>query len=349
MFGHRLPLFTFLLLLLVALTAGCGGSGAQSGEPPGEAGTPPEARTESRAGVFGKIPEIVREVEPSVVTVLAAGGGGGGEGSGVIVRRNGLIVTNAHVVAGARSLQVALASGDRAPARLVAADPRVDLALLKIDRDDLPTIRFADDLPTVGQLAVAVGNPLGFENTVTAGVVSGLNRSIPSGGTTPALVDLLQTDAAISPGNSGGALVGADGRLIGINVAFIPPQARAVSIGFAIPAPRVRDAIGDLLADGDVDETFLGVILSPLTPQIAEQFGIAAQGGAIVLEVEPGSPAAEAGLRPGDVIVAVDGRPVDAVEQVLAALRRSRAGDRLPLTVVRGGQRREVAATLEER
>ena len=327
------------------LTGGCDGSGSERGEPR------PEARTEPRAGVFGKIPEIVREVEPSVVTVLAAGGGGGGggEGSGVIVRPNGLIVTNAHVVEGARSLQVALASGDRAPARLVAADPRVDLALLKIDRDGLPTIRFADDLPTVGQLAVAVGNPLGFENTVTAGVVSGLNRSIPSGGTTPALVDLLQTDAAISPGNSGGALVGADGRLIGINVAFIPPQARAVSIGFAIPAPRVRDAIGDLLADGDVDETFLGVILSPLTPQIAEQFGIAAQGGAIVLEVEPGSPAAEAGLRPGDVIVAVDGRPVDAVEQVLAALRRSRAGDRLPLTVVRGGQRREVAATLEKR
>lgn len=217
------------------------------------------------------------------------------------------------------------------------------------ERDPLRETRDWAHKGEPGEPTIARSPRSGFLLSIDGEVVSGLNRSIPSGGTTPALVDLLQTDAAISPGNSGGALVGADGRLIGINVAFIPPQARAVSIGFAIPAPRVRDAIGGLLADGDVDETFLGVILSPLTPQIAEQFGIAAQGGAIVLEVEPGSPAAEAGLRPGDVIVAVDGRPVDAVEQVLAALRRSRAGDRLPLTVVRGGQRREVAATLEER
>lgn len=132
-------------------------------------------------------------------------------------------------------------------------------------------------------------------------------------------------------------------------MAFIPPQARAVSIGFAIPAPRVRDAIDDLLVDGTVDEAFLGVILSPLSPQIADRFGIAADSGAIVLELEPGSPAARAGLRPGDVIVAVDGRPVDAVEQVLAALRRSGAGDRLRLTAVRGGERREVVVALEER
>jgi S1-C subfamily serine protease len=220
---------------------------------------------------------------------------------------------------------------------------------VRIGRDGLPAARLAERRPTVRELAVAVGNPLGFENTVTAGVVSGLNRSIPSGGTTPALVDLLQTDAAISPGNSGGALVGADRRVIGVNVAFIPPAARAVSIGFAIPAPRVRDVIDDLLADGEVDQAFLGVILNPLSPQIAEQFGIPARSGAIVLEVERRSPAAEAGLRPGDVIVAVNGRPVDAVEQVLAALRRSGAGDRLRLTAVRGGQRREVVVTLEER
>jgi serine protease DegQ len=291
----------------------------------------------------------VRELEPSVVAVLAAGVGGQGQGSGVIVRRDGLIVTNAHVVQGAEAVEVAFASGAREPAEIVAADADVDLALLRIARGDLPAARLADELPAVGELAVAVGNPLGFENTVTAGIVSGLNRSIPSGGRTPALVDLIQTDAAISPGNSGGALVGADRRVIGVNVAFIPPEARAVAIGFAIPAPRVRDAIDELLADGNVDEPFLGVILSPLSPQIAERFGIAAAGGAIVVQLERGSPAARAGIRPGDVIVAVDGRPVEAVEQVLAALRRSGAGQRLRLSVVRGGARRDVDVTLEER
>ncbi len=343
---RRPLLYGVALLLLAGALAGCDGDEASL--PPAGEGTR-EARTRGGSGVFGEIPRIVRDIEPSVVAVLSAGVGRGGEGSGVIVREDGLIVTNAHVVEGASAIRVAFASGDRAPAELVASDPRVDLALLEIDRDGLPAARLADELPAVGELAVAVGNPLGFENTVTAGIVSGLNRSIPSGGQTPALVDLVQTDAAISPGNSGGALVGADRRVIGINVAFIPPQARAVSIGFAIPSPRVRDAVTDLLADGDVDEAFLGVLLSPLSPQIAEQFGIAAESGAIVLEVERGSPADRAGLRPGDVIVAVDGRPVEAVEGVLAALRRSGGGDRLRLTVVRGGARRDVAVTPEER
>jgi serine protease DegQ len=332
-----LPLILVLLTLFAA--PGCGGGNDEAVEAPVGGG----------AGTFADIPEVVREVEPSVVAVLAEGVAGQGQGSGVIVRREGLIVTNAHVVEGASGVQVAFASGDREPAEVLAADPRVDLALLRIARDDLPALRFVDELPRVGELAVAVGNPLGFENTVTAGIVSGLNRSIPSGGQTPALVDLVQTDAAISPGNSGGALVGADGRLIGINVAFIPPAARAVSIGFAIPAPRVRDSIDDLLADGEVDEAFLGVALSPLSPQIAARFGIDAEGGAIVLELERGSPADRAGIQPGDVIVGVNGRPVDAVEQVLGALRRSRAGDRLRLTVIRDGARLDVAPRLEER
>lgn len=345
------------MLVIVAL-AGCAALSSGEGERPGAPSTregerpgepSPKAQGDIRAGVFGEIPRIVREVQPSVVTILAPSLRGEGQGSGVIVRDDGLVVTNAHVVEGARVVRVAFASGDRLPAEVVAADRRVDLALVRVDRDGLPAVRFADAPPTVGELAVAVGNPLGFENSVTAGVVSGLNRSIPSGGATPALVDLLQTDAPISPGNSGGALVGADGRLLGVNVAFIPPQARAVSIGFAIPAPRVRAAIDDLLADGDVEEAFLGVILSPLTPQISQQFGIAAQEGAIVLDVERPSPAAAAGVRPGDVIVGVDGRPVEEVEQVLAALRRSDSGDRLALTLLRGDQRREVSVRVEER
>jgi serine protease DegQ len=168
----RILLLLGLFLFTSAPTAGCGEA----------------ARDE--AGTFDDIPRLVREVEPSVVAVLARGAQAEGQGSGVIVRRDGLIVTNAHVVDGAQRLEIGLASGDRVPARLVAAERRVDLALLRIDRGDLPAARFVDDLPAVGELAIAMGNPLGFENSVTAGIVSGLNRSIPSGGQTPALVDL---------------------------------------------------------------------------------------------------------------------------------------------------------------
>jgi serine protease DegQ len=334
-----------LLLVLVALLAimltGCGEGGA--GLDAGDAGA------SRRGGGWDEIPAIVRDVEPSVVAVLSRRGDGEGQGSGVIVRPNGLIVTNAHVVEGAGALEVAFASGDREPAELIAADPRVDLALLRIARDDLPAARFADRTPVVGELAIAVGNPLGFENSVTAGVVSGVNRSIPSGGLTPALVDLVQTDAAISPGNSGGALVGRDRRVIGLNVAYIPPQARAVSIGFAIPAQRVVDAVEELRSEGEVREAFLGVVMTPLSPEIAQQFGIDAEGGAIVVDVARGSPADRAGIAPGDLIVRVNGRPVEAVEQVLGALRRSREGDTLRITVIRGGARLEVPVRVEER
>ncbi len=189
---------------------------------------PPAGRTEAE-GLFARIPEVVRKVEPSVVAVLTDAG----EGSGVIWRDK--IITNRHVVADARRIEVAFADGKRSGARVVGADPVTDLAVLETDRKDLPGVTFASRLPEVGELAVAIGNPLGFENTVTAGIVSGLQRSIPgSAAQSQALVDLIQTDAAISPGNSGGALVSGNGDVIGMNVAYIPPQARAVSIGFAI-------------------------------------------------------------------------------------------------------------------
>jgi S1-C subfamily serine protease len=191
------------------------------------------------------VPEVVRDVQPGVVSVLVRGSRGAGEGSGIVWRRR-VVVTNHHVVTGADEVTIALASGVRIPARVRASDARTDVALLDVDRD-LPPVSFSDRLPTLGELAVALGAPLGFENTVTAGVVSGLDRSIPSGGRTPALVGLIQTDAAISPGNSGGALVDAGGRVIGMNVAYIPPQQRAVSIGFAIPGPVVTDVAQQLL------------------------------------------------------------------------------------------------------
>jgi serine protease DegQ len=291
---------------------------------------------------WDRIPELVADVTPSVVTVVT----GEGEGSGVIWSADGIIVTNRHVVADASSLRVVFADGRRVAAQVVADDQRSDLALLRVDRSGLPAADFADEVPEIGTLAIALGNPLGFENSVTVGVVSGVARSIPGGASrAPALVDLLQTDASISPGNSGGALVGPDGRVIGSNVAFIPPTLEAVSIGFAIPSPTVRDVVEQLLEDGDVTYAFLGAQLVTVTPTIAEQFGLDA-AGVLVQDVVGSGPAATAGIEAGDVVVQVDGERVRTAEQLLSTLRGHSPGDELEVTVVRGGNRTTVDVTL---
>jgi serine protease DegQ len=282
---------------------------------------------------FAVIPEVVAEVAPSVVAVLTTGG----EGSGVVWDEDGIVVTNAHVVGAEEEVVVAFADGKRSPARVVAVDTVVDIAVLKAERDGLPAASFTDSLPRIGELAIAVGNPLGFENTVTAGVISGLQRAIPgSAAQTQSLVDLIQTDAAISPGNSGGALLNGRGEVVGINVAYIPPQARAVSIGFAIPAPTVVDVVTELLDDGEATHAFLGIQPAPVTAAIAERFGLERSEGVLVLDLSAGGPAQEAGVEPGDVIVAIGGADVDTVEDFLAALRGVEPGEQVPVTVVRG-------------
>ena len=298
---------------------------------------------DGEVGVFGRIPEIVRDVEPSVVAVVA----GEGEGSGVVWDAEGIVVTNNHVVEAADELVVVFANGRSAEARVRATDPLSDLAILEVEADGLPAADFAEGLPQVGELAVAIGNPLGFQNTVTAGVVSGLQRAIPGG--PEALVDLIQTDAAISPGNSGGALVNAEGQVIGINVAYIPPEARAVAIGFAIPAGTVVDVVEELLADGRVEHAFLGVRPAALTPQVAERFGIDVDQGVLVFAVIEGSAAEEAGLQAGDVIVSADGEEMQRVEDLLSFLRQRTPGDTVELRIVRDGEEQTLRATLRDR
>ncbi len=296
----------------------------------------------------GLIVQIVDNVQPSVVSVLVPGGG---QGSGVIWNSDGVIVTNNHVVDGSQQVEVAFADGQRSKAQVLATDPRNDLAVLQADRNNLPAARFAEELPRVGELAVAMGNPLGFQNSVTAGIVSGLNRSIPGSATAGevSLVDLLQTDAPISPGNSGGALVGPDGQIIGINVAYIPPSASAVSLGFAIPAPRVADVVTQLLEDGVVEHPYLGVTPETLTPQVAEQFGLQAERGALVVDVAQDTPAAQADIRPGDIIVALDDNAVNSAEDLLGSLRGRKPGDTISLKVLRGDQEQVVEVTLSQR
>ena len=346
---HRLLLLLALALAVAGCDLGGGGEGAQDGgSTTVETSTATTGAAEAAPGPPEapgvSIPQLVKELQPSVVSVVRSGG----EGSGVVVDPE-TIVTNFHVVQDAREVQVVLADGRRLEATVRASDERTDLALLTVEGERLPPARLATDLPEVGELAVAIGNPLGFENTVTAGIVSGLHRAIPSGGQTPALVDLIQTDAAISPGNSGGALVNGRGEVIGINVAYIPPEARAVAIGFAIPAPTVRSVVRQLQESGRVRHSFLGILPGELTPQLVDRFGIEAEEGVLVLEVTPDAPAAAAGLRAGDVLVELDGERLAVVEDLLGRLRERAPGDRIRLRYLRDGDERETQVTLAER
>lgn len=331
------------LALCALVVVGCADDGSTPVEP---AASSRAAGSGSTAASDQAIPDVVEAVQPSVVAILSDLG----EGSGVIYDADGVIVTNNHVVEGTSELRVVFADGSRMPAALVATDPTADLAVIRVERDQLPAAEFRVDLPRVGELAIAVGNPLGFENSATAGIVSGLHRGIPGAAqTAPALVDLLQTDAAISPGNSGGALVDGDGRVIGVNVAYIPPSEGAVSLGFAIPAATVTDVVAQLLDTGRAEHVFLGVQPAPITDQVVQQFDLDVQEGVLVADVVPGSAAERAGLVPGDVIVEVDGETVNTVEDFLGYLRRADPGDEMELTVVRDGERLEVRAVLGER
>jgi len=365
---HRLGFGLLLGVVLVgiATAAGCGSNqnGDTGAEPivaspvasarselaPADASAEPAAgESTGLAGLFDELPSVVRETQPSIVTVLVTSPVGPTSGSGVIWSKNGLIVTNNHVVEGSSSIEIVLASGERVAGSLVASDPRTDIAVVRIKRKNLPSAKFTDALPEVGQLAVAMGSPLGFENTVTAGIVSGLHRSIPSGGTTPALVDLLQTDAAISPGNSGGALINADGRVIGINVAYIPPQEGSVSIGFAIPAPTVLRVVEQLIDKGRVEHAFLGVDLRDLTPQIAAEFSIPVDEGILVFSVVADSGAERSGMQPGDVLTSIDGEPLRTIEDFLRILRNRKPTDTIAVELVRGQDVRRLDATLTDR
>ena len=280
------------------------------------------------------IPSLVEDLDESIVAVLVQTSDGGGQGSGVVWDgERGLIVTNDHVVDGAVEVEVQLSSGERVPAEVLATDPFTDLAVIQVDRRDLPQATFAAELPRVGELAVALGNPLGFENSVTAGIVSGLHRSL---GEDP-FTDLIQTDAPISPGNSGGALVNRLGEVIGINSAGIPTSQNANSLGFAIPSPTVVSVVTQLLDRGEASHAFLGISSS-------------SEGQGVVIEsVSPGSAAEAAGVRAGDVVRAVDGQAIRSSEELVSILRAHVAGDVVRLTLERGGESLELTATLGER
>lgn len=340
-------------LLLTGCTAGASTSGGTT--PP--ALTPGATKSaqasassspssgQAAGGTLAQVPDLVRRLEPSVVTIFTSIG----LGSGVVYKANGTIVTNEHVIRGAQEVTVAFADGRRVPGEVLASDIGTDLAVVRTERTGLPVPTYQQKLPEVGELAIALGSPLGFQNTATAGIVSGLGREIPgSASQSSSLVDLIQTDAAISPGNSGGALINGTGEVVGINDAYLPPTSGAVSIGFAIPSATVVDVADQLLATGKVTSPYLGVALKQITAEIAQQFRIE-QPGVLVQAVEPGSPAAQAGLEPGDVLTGIGGARVRSVEEFLGELRRLKIGQQVALVRVRNGTPETVTLTLGSR
>lgn len=312
---------------------------------PGSTGSP-SAEAPDAPDVTGGITEIVENLSPSVVTIFTDGG----LGSGVVYSEDGLILTNEHVIRGQTELEVAFADGQRVSGTVKATDAVTDLALVQADRTGLPKPVYQTSLPKVGEGAVVLGSPLGFENTATAGIISGLHRSIPgSAQNSLSLVDLIQTDAPISPGNSGGALINMRGEVVGISEAYIPPSSGAVALGFAIPAATAVEVAEELLADGSAEHAYVGLTPGELTRQIAEQLGIDASTGVVVLSVDDNGPAGTAGIRPGDVLESMEGVDLTAPEKLLAELRNRNPGDTVGFKVKRGGQSVDIKVELTER
>ncbi len=268
-------------------------------------------------------------------------------GSGVIVdAQRGLIVTNDHVITNASKILVALSDGREAQAQLIGTDPRADVALIQIDLDNLVAVDWADsDALRVGDFCVAIGNPFGLGQTVTSGIVSALDRS---GLGIEDFEDFIQTDASINPGNSGGALVDLNGQLIGINTAIVGPSGGNIGIGFAIPANMAVDIIDQLLEFGEVKRGELGIAAQPLTPELAEAFGINSRFGVVIARIRPNSPAQNAGLQVGDVITSIDGKPVRDVRAVKNSIGLVRLGQRLSMGVIRAGKRIDISAIIEQ-
>ncbi|MBI3432301.1 MAG: Do family serine endopeptidase [Hydrogenophilales bacterium] len=257
-------------------------------------------------------------------------------GSGVVVSPNGYILTNQHVVEAADEIQVALANGKTVPARVVGADPDTDLAVLKIDAHDLPAITFAEpDSLKVGDWVLAVGNPFGVGQTVTAGIVSALGRTHLGINT---FENFIQTDAAINPGNSGGALVDAAGNLVGINSAIYSRTGGSQGIGFAIPVSIARKVMEQIIKTGSVTRGWVGVEVQDLNPELAESFSLKSAEGALIAGVLKGGPADVGGIRPGDILVAVNDRAVTDSASLLNLIAALKPGDEARLRVARKQQ-----------
>jgi S1-C subfamily serine protease len=292
------------------------------------------------------VSQIAERVGPAVVTIqvkkpgspLAPGWGTNGEslgsGSGIIIAPDGYVLTNNHVVSDANNLMVSLADGSQFPAQLAGRDPDTDLALLRLATSGLPTASLGDsDQLKVGQLAIAIGSPLGLQATVTAGVVSALGRTLRS--ISGRLIeDIIQTDAALNPGNSGGALVDSHGQVIGVTTAIV---AGAQGVCFAIPVNTAKWVVPQLLKEGQVVRGYLGIAGQTVTipPGLVRELQLQASYGVAIVKLMRGGPADRAGLRPGDVLVQVNGKPASSVDAIHKILTRETIGREVPVVFIR--------------
>lgn len=291
--------------------------------------------------------DVAEKISPSVVQIEVTPSTGDtgkhGLGSGVIFAADGAILTNNHVVEDAKAVSIKLKDGRVFSAKLAGRDPATDLAVLKIDAKNLPAVTFADsDAARPGEIVIAVGSPLGLSHTVTMGVLSAKGR----GGANP-VSDYLQTDASINAGNSGGPLVGLDGKVVGINT---QTASKAQGISLAIPANMAKRVAEQLLKSGKVDRAWMGVGLQDVTPQLAEQIAAApSSGGALVNAVTPDSPAAKAHLEPGDILATIGGKPVKEAQDIIREVFQTDPGKALVFEVIRGGKKYQTKVTLESR
>ena len=268
-------------------------------------------------------------------------------GSGVIVdAKRGLVLTNNHVIANAVQITVTLRDGRHVEAELVGTDPETDIAVIKIQSDGLSELRTSDsDILRVGDFVVAIGNPFGLGQTVTSGIISALSRS---GLGIEGYEDFIQTDASINPGNSGGALVNLRGELVGINTAIFSQSGGNIGIGFAIPINLALQVMEQLLATGEVKRGFLGVVAQDLNPDLAEAFGLQGQHGAIIAEVMAGSPASEAGLMPGDIVISIDGKAIKNAGDVRNRIGLLPVGEKMKFDVLRNGKKKTLTVVVAE-
>jgi S1-C subfamily serine protease len=300
------------------------------------------------------IPQVAEAVTPSVVRINVTGTATFGEsalGSGVIYRSDGYIITNNHVIEPGGVIEVRLANGDRLEAELIGTDPLNDLAVLKVDRTDLPAIRLrpSSEPLRVGETVVAIGSPFGLDATVTAGIISALNRDLSVPGRNDSIPAAIQTDAAINPGNSGGALVDLRGQLVGINTAIVSRSGVSEGVGFAVYVQQAITSSDQLIAQGFVRHPLLGITGTDISEEVASSFGLTSRRGAVVESVQPGSAAEAGGMLVGDVVVAVDGAELRSMSDLVAEVRRRAPGQRVRFDVLRSGERLELSVVLGER
>lgn len=330
---------------------------ARSISPTAAAATLPLLRLPDIAGAADRARPAVAfiAVRTAAVGGLARASPRAGVGSGAIVDPRGYIVTNNHVVEGGQQLRVVLPDGRSFDASLVGRDPVSDLAVLKVDGQNLPVATMGDsDRLKVGEWVVAIGNALGLEGgpTVTAGVVSNVGRTVELPGGGGSIEGAIQTDTAINPGNSGGPLVNLNGEIVGINTlvaAQVSPDYQAQGIGFAIAINNARPIVAELIARGRVERPWLGVSVGGLTPAIAAELGIPYVEAVVIAQAVPGGPAARAGLRQNDLILSIDGERIKSTAGLRDLLIKKKVGDRVEVVYQRGGREARVVVTLAAR